>query len=204
MKLKNGKKGEVSITEFEKGLDDWADKVLEVTDFPIVTRTMKGVSSKYKTVWCPSRFDRMAEIIKDKNKFTRKEFPTISDVYRAALYVGFRLIYRRFKKDFPTDHALHSLDKTLEVMEEDYINHQCLSWNTHAIKRLLQCRRVGTIDPERYEQKIEAVINSAPECLRELLRENRKKLESGGKVTDLYNTSYQSWGGQREGAGRKG
>jgi len=197
--------GDEFDTDEELPDDNWADKVIAAVDnIPIVTRLMKGMGGgKYITTLVPNQLIQMAEYIKDKSPVSRKIFSTTTEVHRAAEYIGIRILYKLAKANFSKNHPAHSIDKTFQVTEEGYENFVALSALTDSLKKLYKSRQCGIVSPKNYERNIQDIVNCAPELVRSLLIENRKKIEAGEKVIDLYDAETKTWGGARQGAGRK-
>jgi len=203
MKMKEFTEDECSAEQIEA--DDWAVKALEVVGtFPIVTKIMKNMGgTKQKSILLGRRFESEAEYIKDYSKATRKFFSTLTEVHRAAHYLGMRLLYQSVKGSFPADHPIHAIDKSFQVMEKSYTSYQVLSMITEMLEQVIISRNHGIESRPKTVKIIQAIILNAPEAIRPLLEENWKKLEAGEKVIDLYTKESRQWGGERAGAGRK-
>lgn len=166
--------------------ETWLDKI-PLDGIPILTSIPKSAGIEKTSIKMMTRNKRMAEVIRDNDK----RYKTMSDVFRAANYIGISILYR-YSQVNGNDGAYG--EATYQIMkrnEKDHMRGQLMDDVLTEVDNLLKLADRGHLTPRELKDHIDEIMDSLPDDCYKLVKEKimrLKSLRSGGKgtVSELF------------------
>lgn len=166
---------------------DWAKKaVAACDDIPVLTRPLKGTPLFHINCKIPEKMQRLAEEIRDEYE----RFKTMSDVYRAAIYVGISMIFEFMPCRSQADkNRLELLFKLFKANEEYNQNMLALD---HVVDIAFQKKRqlhAGIITRHDLDEFVGYVLELLPVSLHKPAMKKINQVMDGITPNNLYECS---------------
>lgn len=167
MNIKENKAGFISTTQ------TWVSKLnIFQANIPVIVGIPKDEATEKISFSTFSRLRRMAEIIRENNK---AKFKTITDVVRAAFYIGIHVLYAMYEEGRGDEHGA-ALYEFMQRNEPYYRRNQILDDIIIEVKRLSEVYDKGYISWPEFLANTETLALQAPE-------EHRKEADEVVKKT---------------------
>jgi len=188
MDLKNNKPHKAGMNLGKVPPKNWAKLAYAAaTGLPILTRPMKGASFYTISVRIDEGLQRKAEVARDSSE----RFKTMSDVYRAAFYIGLNMVYEALAEN---ELAENKRLKTLfELMRMDEETNQNMLGLDHVVNLAAMKKRhieAGLITKDDFQDWIDTVMEALPVSLRDKAMDKIKRIMRGERQKDLYECIY--------------
>jgi len=201
MKKSNGDDKMYVGEKIKKG--EWIDVVLNAIKkacigFPIVTMNPKREETCLIRFTGLVRHERMAEEIYDNTRRKRKQYKTVSDVNRAAYYLGIENLYWYEKENFPENFESWGSEyansvRRMEVWLTDLERHDnCVKFMGTAHDYF----KKGACDQQEFHDHVMEHIGECKKSFRESLVDAYKRILNGESVTSIQMGTYH--GGDRK------
>jgi len=192
---KSGTNGRVYVDK-QKG--EWIDVGLEALrkaklKIPVITSNPKREETTLVRFTSLLRLARMAEETHDSMRKKRNEYKTISDVYRAAFYIGMEMLYWYEKSKFPEQFEAWGSPyaNSIRRLEEWMVDMQKYDHLVKLMGTALDIFKKGHCSQKEFHSEIMETINDAPERFQASLKDAYKKVVAGESVSSLQMCSYQ-------------
>jgi hypothetical protein len=185
MKLPTGSLESSWVQEIKETKEAWIERIdFDIVDFPVITGVPKEEGTEKMSFSTFGRLKRMAEIVKDNNN----RFKTVTDVVRAAFYLGMTILYRMTELKSESAHFADSLYEHLKRNETFYQRNIILDDVILEINRLATMRDKGYITGADLQGAIDGMIAATPEKLQAQVNDTIKrvmatKYDKDGKAT---------------------
>jgi hypothetical protein len=187
LKLQEQKGDSLDLKEEEKK-GQWAKEMLESFQgtLPIMTSIPKNTESTHFNFIGLARHGSIAESL----IYKCKRFRTISEVYRAAMYIGMSILYHLTKDEGTTEQKARAdqLYKIIEVTEPLNYNRQIIDAVVLSSKDIIECADAGLIDYDEMQERIETLIDALPKELRLVARDKVQRIKKGDSIVDIIET----------------
>lgn len=196
MKLTKGTK-EISLTDPEtekKG--GWADEIVSQfgKDIPVMTNIPKRTGS------ADIRFIGLGRLVELANNLIpiSVRFKNLSQVYRAAMYIGMHVLYHLVKEGNGNDKALAgNTIKVFSTMEKCRFQSDLIDMAIEQANELLRSMKNEILSVEEVEAKFSSLVDAMPNELKTPLRSKLGQLKDGKSVTSLF--EHKAHGGHSSG-----
>lgn len=166
---------------------DWAKKaVAACEDIPVLTRPLKGTGLFHINCKIPEKMQRLAEEIRDEYE----RFKTMSDVYRAAIYIGMSMIFEYMPcKNATSEKKVKLLFKLFKANEEH--NQDMLALD-HVVDIAFQKKRqlhAGIITRQDLDEFVGDILELLPVSLHKPAMKKINQVMDGITPNNLYECS---------------
>lgn len=178
---------------YKKGMDltppeeDWARKAAQAAKgIPILARPLKGAKTYHTSIRVLERLHRIAEEIKDSSN----RYATMSDVYRASIYVGLNVLYEVTRDEFEKNSFLHNLFTLLrkgEVVNQEMLGLDFLVDLAMVYKNRLEAE---VITKDEFRKSVDEIMENLPSHLWGPARKKINRVLNGELCSNLYECQY--------------
>jgi len=165
---------------------------------PIVTSNPKREETTLVRFTSLLRLGRMAEEAYDSMRKKRNEYKTVSDVYRAAFYIGMEMLYWYEKDKFPdqfeswgSSYANSVRRLEIWIMDMEQYDHLVKLMGT-----AFDIFKKGHCSQKEFHNEIMETISDAPEKFKTSLKEAYTRVLNGESVSSIQMCNYH--GGDRK------
>jgi len=176
---------------------DWIDIVLSAIKkacmgFPIVTMNPKREETCLIRFTGLVRHERMAEEIYDNTRRKRKQYKTVSDVNRAAYYLGIENLYWYEKENYPENFEPWGSDyaNSVRKMESWIMDLERFDNSVKLIGTAYDYFKKGGCSQSEFHDHIMDHIGDCKKSFKESLIDAYKRILNGDSITSIQMGSY--------------
>lgn len=165
--------------------DDWCSK-LNLEDIPICSGIPKGEKAEKVSISLWARIKRMAEVLKDNSS----RFRTVSDIYRAAMFIGLHILYYMNTEGVRAEGDAF-FKYFLEVRKKLLCN-DIMDMFVELVNDILATHDRQNVDSEEVQGLLKVAVDVVPPEFRKIAQAKMDRLVTAKRLGTPVNTLYEN------------